>query len=193
VNHSYHFLTRWRVAATAEEVYEILSRPLEYPRWWPSVYLAVREVAPNRVRLHTTGWLPYTLRWEALRTEALRSNLLEIRVSGDFEGRGIWSIIEDGEFTDITFDWRVTVRKPLLCYLSLALRPALEANHRWAMEQGRASLELELARGRAGTVEQMNSIAPAPGPHEFPMRQVWAGAALSLLLMAGLAHGTLEG
>jgi uncharacterized protein YndB with AHSA1/START domain len=191
------------VAATAEEVYEILSQPLEYPRWWPSVYLTARQVAPReaptreaapgRVRMRTTGWLPYTLGWEALFTEARRPDLLEIRASGDFEGRGIWSIVEDGKFTDITFDWKVDVRKLLPRYLSPAFRPAFEANHRWAMEQGRASLELELARGRATTVEQMNSIAVAPGPHRLPMQQVWAGAGLSLVLMAALARGTLKG
>jgi hypothetical protein len=172
----YHFLTRWRVAATAEEVYDILSLPLDYPRWWPSVYLAARELTSSRVRLRTTGWLPYILRWEAVTTEARRPNLLAIRASGDFDGRGIWSIVQDGEFADITFDWKVNIQKPLLRYLSFALKPAFEANHRWAMQQGRRSLELELARGRVHNMEEMNSIAPAPGPHQFPTRPVVAGA-----------------
>ena len=187
MNNQYHFLTRWRVVAATEEVYDILSQPVDYPRWWPSVYLAVRELTPSRVRLHTKGWLPYTLTWEAVTVEKRPPNLLAIRALGDFEGRGIWSILQDGEFTDITFDWKLTADKPLLRYLSFALRPAFEANHRWAMEQGLRSLELELARGRARTVEEMNSIAPAPAPHVFPMRQVAAGAALSIALIASMA------
>jgi hypothetical protein len=187
VNHQYHFLTRWRVAAKAEEVYDILSQPVEYPRWWPSVYLAVRELTHSRIRLHTKAWLPYTLTWEAVTIEKRRPNLLAIRALGDFEGRGVWSIVEDGEFTDITFDWKLAADKPLLRYLSFALRPAFEANHRWAIEQGLRSLELELARGRARTVEEMNSIAPAPAPHVFNTGQVAAGAALSIALIAGLA------
>ena len=173
--------------AATEEVYDILSQPVDYPRGWPSVYLAVRELTPSRVRLHTKGWLPYTLTWEAVTVEKRPPNLLAIRALGDFEGRGIWSILQDGEFTDITFDWKLTADKPLLRYLSFALRPAFEANHRWAMEQGLRSLELELARGRARTVEEMNSIAPAPAPHVFPMRQVAAGAALSIALIASMA------
>ena len=45
----YHFITRWRVKGSADEVYDVLSAPLEYPRWWPSVYLMVRElVTANR-------------------------------------------------------------------------------------------------------------------------------------------------
>ena len=39
----------------------------------------------------------------------------------------------------------------------------------------------------ARTVEEMNSIAPAPAPHVFPMRQVAAGAALSIALIASMA------
>ena len=45
-NH-YHFITRWRVKGTAEEVYGILENALDYPRWWPSVYLSVDLVAPG--------------------------------------------------------------------------------------------------------------------------------------------------
>jgi hypothetical protein len=55
------------------------------------------------------------------------------------------------------------------------------------MEQGLRSLELELARGRARTVEEMNSIAPPPAPHMLPMGQLAAGAALSIALVASLA------
>jgi len=189
----YHFITRWRVRGTAEEVFGILSQPVEYPRWWPSVYLMVRELAPGdrdgegrRVRLLTKGWLPYQLRWEASTTESRRPNRIAVRATGDFEGRGIWSIMEDGPFTDVTFDWKLAAEKPLLRYLSPLLRPAFEANHRWAMRQGLKSLELELARYRAGTVEEMNSIAPPDGPSKLWTKALAAGAMLAAGLIAGL-------
>jgi len=195
-NH-YHFITRWRVKGTAEEVYSILSQPLDYSRWWPSVYLTVSEVGPHsgagtpRVRLQTKGWLPYVLRWEASSLEFSRPSRIAIRASGDLEGRGIWSIIEnapeDGSvFTDITFDWKLSVTKPWLRYLAPLLRPAFEANHRWAMAQGLKSLELELARSRAATVEEMNSIAPPDGPREMWTKALAAGAVMAAGLAAGL-------
>ena len=183
-NH-YHFLTRWRVKASAQEVYDILSLPVEYPRWWPSVYLSVRELTPRRVRLHTKGWLPYTLRWEAATVESQPPHRWVIQASGDFNGRGIWSVVEDGEFCDITFDWKLTADKPLLRHLSFALKPAFEANHRWAMAQGLQSLELELARQRANTVEEMNAVNAPVGPHGASLREAMAGA----LICAGLAFG----
>lgn len=185
----YHFITRWRFKAAAEDVYAILSEPTEYPRWWPSVYLAVREIAPGRVRMVTRGWLPYRLRWEA-QTDGIRPpELLGIQASGDFDGHGVWSILQDGEFTDVTFDWKLIAQKPLLRYLSFLLRPAFEANHRWAMEQGRRSLELELARYRATTVEEMNRIPAAPRAADLVRRDVFAGAVFSAVVIAGILDG----
>lgn len=199
MSNQYHFITRWRVKGTAEEVFAILGQPVEYPRWWPSVYLMVRELVPGnldgegrRMRLVTKGWLPYQLRWGASTIESRRPNRISVQATGDFEGRGIWSIMEDGAFTDITFDWKLSAEKPLLRYLSPLLRPAFEANHRWAMEQGRKSLELELARYRASTMEEMNAIAPPAGPKELWTKAVAAGAVLAAGVVAGLLK-TREG
>jgi hypothetical protein len=186
MDNEYHFLTRWRVKASAEEVYDILSQPEEYPRWWPSVYLSVRQTTARRVRLVTRGRLPYTLRWEATTTEAQPPNRWTIRATGDFEGRGVWSIVQDGEYADITFDWKISAVKPLLQYLSFALKPLFEANHRWAMEQGRQALLLELARARASNVEQMNAVPKPPERRPLWSREIAAGAAMAVGLVAGL-------
>src|SRR5258708_24186702 len=72
----YHFITRWHVQATCEEVAEVIGEASDLPRWWPSVYLDVRVVDPGGqdgigrvVDLWTKGWLPYTLRWRFTTTE----------------------------------------------------------------------------------------------------------------------------
>jgi hypothetical protein len=41
---AYHFVTRWRVEGTPEEVKEIIDDAPGLVRWWPSVYLDVRPV-----------------------------------------------------------------------------------------------------------------------------------------------------
>ena len=61
--HDYRFETHWRARASVEEIIEILSDAHSLPRWWPEVYLAVRESEPGVFALHTKGWLPYTLQW----------------------------------------------------------------------------------------------------------------------------------
>src|SRR5215472_10400532 len=58
VTNNYYFITRWRVKASAEDVFAIISEPLEYPRWWPAVYLSAESLGEGRVRFHTRGWLP---------------------------------------------------------------------------------------------------------------------------------------
>lgn len=190
-SNQYRFITRWRMRATAEEVFAILSQPVEYPRWWPSVCLTVREVKAGdptgkgrEVRLQTKGWLPYTMQWNARTVDSRPPYAITIAASGDFTGRGIWSIVSDGEFVDVTFDWKLSAEKPLLRYLSFLLKPAFEANHRWAMGEGAKDLELELARGRANSVEEMNAIAKPVGPRHFPGRAVVAGVALATALAA---------
>ena len=192
-NH-YRFITRWRLRATAEEVYAILGQPLEYPRWWPSVYLTVRELRKGdasgkgrEVRLHTRGWLPYTLDWDAKTVDTRPPFHIVITASGDFVGRGIWSLVPDGEFVDVTFDWKLSAEKPLLKFLSFVLKPAFEANHKWAMAQGEKDLELELERGRANTVAEMNAIPEPALSSGFPGRGAIAGTLLAAAAIAGLA------
>ncbi len=162
VSNRYHFITRWRFRATPEEVFAILAEPLDYPRWWPSVYLSVRELGRRRVRMVTRGWLPYKLRWDSEEIESIRPERLAIRAAGDFEGTGAWSLAKDGDYTDVTFDWKIQAAKPLIRRLTFLLRPIFEANHHWAMEQGRISLALELTRSQATTIAEMNAVPAAP-------------------------------
>jgi polyketide cyclase/dehydrase/lipid transport protein len=149
----YHFITRWRFFAPAGLIFDVISNPLEYPRWWPEVYLNVQELdcgddcgLGRRIHLHTRGWLPYTLDWESCAVDIERPSRLAIRATGDFVGRGIWTLREDGEFTDIEFNWKIAAQKPLLRYFSFLLRWVFSANHRSAMERGREGLEKELKR-----------------------------------------------
>jgi len=191
VTNEYHFITRWRVRATVEEVFDLISNPLDFPRWWPSVYLTTEMIEPpnergagRRIRYHTKGWLPYTIRWEATTLEFNRPTSLALRATGDFDGRGIWTIRQDGEFADATYDWKLTADKPLLRRLSFLFKPAFAANHRWAMARGRESLELELARRHANTEEERSRI-PAPGLNHTS--GVWLGLGILLVVLALIA------
>lgn len=188
----YHFITRWRVQGSVDEVYDVISRPLDYPRWWPSVYLQVKEIASGdasglgrRVRLHTKGWLPYTLLWESSSTELAKPNRMALAATGDFLGRGIWAFAQDGQFADIAFDWRLTAGKPLLRFLSFLLKPVFSANHRWAMARGLESLKLELARRRARTPEQLERIPSPPGPNKTSGLWLALGGLVLVAVIAG--------
>ena len=189
MTNDYHFVTHWRVKGSAEEVYELISHPLDYPHWWPSVYLETTELEPGdgqglgrRIRFLTRGWLPYTLRWESCAVDVQRPRRLEIRATGDFGGRGSWSLEQRGGVVEVTFDWKLTADKPLLRNLSFLLKPAFAANHRWAMARGQESLELELLRRRARTLEERGLIPGPRGPARTPA--LWLGLGVILLLGA---------
>ena len=153
---AYHLISQWRVQSTVEEVSAILKDAPDLPRWWPSVYLDVQEETPGDergvgkiVRLHTKGWLPYTLRWRFRVIESREPYGYTIEALDDLVGRGTWVFAQDGDWVDITYDWQVRADKPMLRALSFLLKPVFAANHHWAMRQGEHSLRLELARRRA--------------------------------------------
>jgi hypothetical protein len=170
----YHFITTWRLESTPEEITEILGDGPDLARWWPSVYLDVKQVEagdPNGigavVSLYTKGWLPYTLRWSFRVTENRSPYGFSLEAFGDFVGRGIWTFEQVGQETIATYDWQIFAEKGVLKTLSLIMKPIFSANHHWAMRKGEESLKLELARRRATTLDARMRI-PAPAGPTFP-------------------------
>src|SRR5215471_5283739 len=166
----YHFITVWRVKSTIKEVSEIIGDARALARWWPSVYLDVNVLEEGDehgvgkvVSLYTKGWLPYTLRWQFRVTEA-RPDGFTLVARGDFDGRGIWTFEQDGEWVNVTYDWKIKAEKPLLRYFSFVMKPIFSANHRWAMANGEESLKLELARRHAVDQKELALIPAPPEP-----------------------------
>jgi hypothetical protein len=167
----YHFITRWRVQSVVEEVSGILGDALDLPRWWPSVYLEVRELQPGDasgvgrvIDVYTKGWLPYTLRWQFRTVESRYPYGSTLEARGDFVGRGIWTFEQDGPWVNATYDWRIRADKPLLRSLSFVMKPIFAANHRWAMAKGEESLRLEIARRHATSPQERARVPEPPGP-----------------------------
>lgn len=170
-SNDYQFVTHWRVRATLDEVAAVLGQARDLPRWWPSVYLDVRELEAGGpdglgkvVSLYTKGWLPYTLHWQFQVVEARSPRGFTLEAWGDLAGRGVWIFAQDGDWVDITYDWRVRGDKPLFRYASFLLKPLFAANHHWAMRQGERSLKLELARRGARTAAERARLPAPPGP-----------------------------
>ncbi len=187
MDNQYHFVTHWRVQASIDEVMNILADSTDLPRWWPAVYLDVVRIKAGdangvgeEVSLYTKGWLPYTLRWDFRVAEVERGRRILIKAQGDFIGQGEWTFAQDGDWVDITYDWRIEAEKPLLRQLTWLLRPIFSANHHWAMARGLESLELELARRRA-TSDEARAHIPAPPPPTTRLPFVLAAVAVILL------------
>jgi Polyketide cyclase / dehydrase and lipid transport len=172
-SHDYRFVTHWRVEGTPEEVFRILDEPLDLPRWWPAVWLKVEQVEPGDARgigrvtrMTTKGWLPYILHWTARTADKGFPRRIVLEATGDFNGRGVWTLSADGDLTDVEYAWEVRADKPLLRHLSFVFRWVFTANHKWAMARGEESLRLELARRRAGNDGERARV-PVPPPPVF--------------------------
>ncbi|HEX2912976.1 MAG TPA: SRPBCC family protein [Chloroflexia bacterium] len=192
----YHFITKWRVESTVEEVAEVLGNATDLPRWWPAVYLQVEVLEPGDeqnkgqgqvVSLYTKGWLPYTLRWQFKSVENYAPHGFVIEARGDFVGKGVWTFEQDGPYVNIIYDWRIKAEKPLLRRFSFLLKPVFSLNHRWAMHKGEESLRLELARRKAKTDSErarISSPPPATTTSSLPLLLgfLTTGAAILVLL-----------
>jgi hypothetical protein len=163
--HEFRIVTRWHIAATAEEVVAILTDAASLTRWWGQVYLAVAEVAPGdaagigrKVTVLSKGWLPYRLRWTG---ELIRADLPRtwtIRATGDLTGQGTWHLSETESGTEVIYDWAVLADRPLLRRLAPVLAPVFAWNHRWAMARGEEGLRAEVVRRRG--LAQSEPAAP---------------------------------
>jgi hypothetical protein len=177
-SNDYQFITEWQIPATPEEITEILSDAEALERWWPSVYLGVTEIEPGdqngigkKVELYTKGWLPYTLRWTFEVTESDPPRGFTIVASGDFVGRGIWTLepqrgvdAPDGPMTLVRYDWKIAAEKFVLRNFSFIAKPVFAANHHWAMARGQESLRLEVARRHAAAAGDQAILAAIPAP-----------------------------
>jgi hypothetical protein len=170
-SNEYHIITQWRIKGTVNEVANVLSQATDLARWWPSVYLDVREVEPGDekgigkvIQLYTKGWLPYTLRWTFRVTESSYPYGFRLEAVGDLVGRGIWTFEQQGEYVNVIYDWKINAEKPLLRMFSFVLKPIFTANHNWAMRMGEESLKLELMRRHATTPQERAHIPSPPRP-----------------------------
>jgi hypothetical protein len=128
-----------------------IGEPLEYPSWWGDVFLEVGgDPGPPRPGLRTTitarSFLPYKLRFASEVVAAERPRRIEMTLSGDLEGGGGWSFVEDEGGTNATLDWHPIVQKPFVRNLTPVLRPLFRANHRWTMRRGERHIADYLGR-----------------------------------------------
>lgn len=178
LNNCYSFRSDWRVEATPEEVFRIIEDWSKMPEWWPAVVLRVDVLSPGDadgvgsvVQLHTCGRLPYVIRTQTVTLEKEFPHRIRTRTQGELWGDSTWTFRADGPFVDIVAELTLRAEKPLLKYLSFALKPLFAWNHYWSMDRGEESLRLEVARRLARTEEERRLIPPPPGPSGLSRRK----------------------
>lgn len=149
----YHFRTHWTVQASPEEVFELISRPENYPHWFHGLWIRVSPLKAGDERgigrtdfYELRGFLPYTLKWTLQCVEAERPYRFTSLAAGDLKGKGVWTFQDSPSGTEVQFDWQVSLEKPVLKQLSFLLRPIFLWNHDFVMRRWEISLNAELER-----------------------------------------------
>ena len=128
---TYRFVEHWWIpGASPDEVYRVIADPRLLPQWWKGVYLESQPLGGwteprvgSRTRVKARGFLPYKLNFILESTALEPGKLVEVKTIGDFIG--VWRAVLSPEpgGTHVDIDWRVTVEKPIVRFLSPVLRP----------------------------------------------------------------------
>ncbi|WP_159339376.1 MULTISPECIES: SRPBCC family protein [Leclercia] len=148
----YTFSTLWRVEASLQEVWAILSHPDVWPEWWESLEQVIelkRGDARGIGALHRYTWkgaLPYRLTFDIHVLTIQPLSLLEGEASGEVEGRGVWSFSEHEGNTLVRYDWDIRTTTRWMNLLAPLAAPVFRWNHHRVMRDGAQGLARKLGR-----------------------------------------------
>ncbi len=139
-----HYLlrTEWQLDAPVERVWEALSVPGEWPRWWR--YLeAVVDLEPGDAqgvgalrRFTWTSRLPYRLSFDMRTTGLERPIYIEGLAAGELNGTGRWDLSTQGRIAHVQYTWDVAPAKRWMNRLAPLFAPVFEWNHHQVMRAG---------------------------------------------------------
>jgi hypothetical protein len=146
----YQFITRWKVDAPAEQVWNAIYNSLLWPQWWKGV-VAVQEINPGDAlglgSIRTYTWrsvLPYSLRFNIELTQRQDHALLSGTATGDLSGTGTWYFVAKGNTCFVEYHWHVHTTKSWMNWLAPLLRPVFKYNHNKVMGWGARGLSERL-------------------------------------------------
>ena len=161
----FHLVTEWVPDASAEEIWQVLVAPENWPDWWPTVK-RVELLDPGDAdgigavrRMTWSTALPYDIVFETTTTRVEPMTLIEAMAKGELDGIGRWTITAQGGRTTVRYDWIVEVTKPWMIRVAFLLRPVFTWNHNQVMERGRRGLEAYLIKRRvAGSTARAETV-----------------------------------
>lgn len=152
----YRFVTVWRLRAPIERVYEAIDDAESWPEWWPMVtdVERIREADADGLggvlRMTFVGRLPYRLRFDLRVTRRDAPTALAGHATGELDGVGEWSLLEEDGWTVVRYVWAIRTTRPWMNLL--APLPFIDGifrlNHHAVMRDGLAGI-----RRRLGGVE----------------------------------------
>jgi hypothetical protein len=146
----YSFVTLWRFRSPLAAVWEMVYRSEEWPAWWRGVE-RVERLEPGGAdgvgALQRYTWrskLPYRLAFEMRLTRVEPQTLIEGEAVGELTGRGLWRFTQEGDVTQVRYDWNVVTTKPWMNLLAPVARPVFKWNHDVVMNWGAEGIARKL-------------------------------------------------
>jgi hypothetical protein len=142
---AYSFVTRWRLQAPLQAVWDALYATDRYTEWWPSI-VEYKKLTPEitgigaRAQRAVRGRLPYTLRYTTTVTNVDPLRELAYDSEGDLVGKGRFVLTQQGEWTEVVFYWDVSTRSYWMNLLAPLLGWLFAWNHHYVMAQGERGL-----------------------------------------------------
>ncbi len=150
MNAAYALRSRWTVACSREELWDVLELLLatDDPMvWWPSVQVA--DYDGDAMHVRARSGLGYTLTFTLADLDVRRPDSLTFSSAGDLRGAGSATVARLGPSTcrmDIV--WNVAAGRRWMRLTGWLLRPVFVAGHHLVMRRGQRHLNAWIAARR---------------------------------------------
>lgn len=146
----YRLVTEWRIDAPLDALFDALSTPADWPRWWRYVD-RVDPIAQADATGIGAVWrytwssrLPYRLTFDMTTTRSDRPQTIEGIASGELSGVGCWQLANDGGVSRVRYAWFVDTGKRWMSVAAPLLAPLFAWNHDQVMRAGGEGLARRL-------------------------------------------------
>lgn len=146
----YQFITRWKVDAPVEQVWNAIYDSLRWPQWWKGVVM-VHEIRPGDARgmgsIRSYTWrsvLPYSLQFQIELVQREDFAVLSGTATGDLTGTGTWYFVGKDNACFVEYHWAVSTTKSWMNLLAPLLKPIFTYNHNKVMSWGARGLSEKL-------------------------------------------------
>jgi len=163
----YMFETDWELTAPIEQVFEVLSHPEDFERWWPSVTKSSlvaegdSQGVGNHARYTIRSPLLYTMTFDVKTIEVQRPNRIRAVVRGDLIGTGTYHLESAGSNTSVRFNWYVSTTKRWMNLAASFAKSLFAWAHDRVMLEGCEAMARHLG---ARLVSAGTSMVHAPTP-----------------------------
>lgn len=151
----YNWVSVWNIDAPRSAVWAAISRPEDWPRWWPfvdTVELLCPGDADDVGAVRHLVWrtrLPYRIRLEVETLAVDPECSLWVRALGDVAGEGTWRFADAGAGTRVEYEWCIRLDRPWMRWLAPLAAPLYQWNHDAVMAAGGTGLAHYLADGNS--------------------------------------------